>query len=521
MDQFLKEFNESDELSRNFFDNMFTSYAHCSMVYQNGKPVDYIYKAVNTAFYKMTRLEDVVGNPVSEVIPGYPNNNPESLERFDFVVRTGKPVQFEHYLESLDKYYSFYVFKAGPDEFIVLSEDLTDLKRKEAALKESEQKFSTVFRRSPLGITILALDTGMFIDVNDAALDLTGFSREEFLSRSSLEISLIADPDYQTDLVAQLHNTGSYQNIEMRIRRKNGNFGYVLVNGQTVSVSGRDCLMSFMTDITERKKMEEEIRKLNLNLEEKVNHGIKEIRHKDHIIITQSRQAAMGEMLSNIAHQWRQPLNALALVIQNFCNKALGGKLDPEYIWNRQNMMLDMIQHMSQTINDFRDFFKPDKIPEKFRISESVGRIKDIILPTLENSGIGMEVRYSQDATVEGFPNEYGQVVINLINNAREAIMEKKIEKPFIRIFHQIDNDCSILTVRDNAGGIDEDIIDRIFDPYFTTKEMGTGLGLYMSKAIIEKNMGGKLTVRNIAEGAEFRIELQLNIPQDTEIHVS
>jgi Cu+-exporting ATPase len=260
-----------------------------------------------------------------------------------------------------------------------------------------------------------------------------------------------------------------------------------------------------------RKRDELEIQELNRGLEDKVRQAVEEIRMKDHIIITQSRQAAMGEMLSNIAHQWRQPLNVLALVSQNLCDRILEGEISPEYVRQRRETLMMTIQHMSQTINDFRDFFKPDKIRENFRISQSVEKIRDIIVPALEGNGITMEIHFLQDAEIYGFPNEYGQVLINLVTNAREVLLERKIEKPVIRVSHRAEPGRSILTVGDNAGGVDPRIIDKIFEPYFSTKEMGTGLGLYMCKNIIEINMGGKLSVRNSDGGAEFRIELKLD----------
>jgi C4-dicarboxylate-specific signal transduction histidine kinase len=174
-----------------------------------------------------------------------------------------------------------------------------------------------------------------------------------------------------------------------------------------------------------------------------------------------------------------------------------------------QNVM-ENIMHMSQTIEDFRNFFKQDKVKQEFFISEAVNRAMSLVSASLENHNIKVEIKTEDDATVIGYQNEYSQVLLNIISNTCDACFEHKVSNPRIFICIARERERSVLYIRDNCGGIPDDMISRIFDPYFTTRgpDKGTGIGLYMSKMIIEQNMGGHLTASNVGGGAEFRIEV-------------
>lgn len=163
---------------------------------------------------------------------------------------------------------------------------------------------------------------------------------------------------------------------------------------------------------------------------------------------------------------------------------------------------------MSRTIDDFRNFFKPDKEKTVFLVKEAVDKALQLVEAGCKNADIILETRVMADPSVEGFMNEYSQVVLNLVQNAKDAIKERKIPLARIEIEIACESGDSVVRVLDNAGGIAQELHDKIFEPYFTTKETGTGIGLYMSKMIIEKNMLGKLTMISTTDGAVFEIRV-------------
>jgi signal transduction histidine kinase len=219
----------------------------------------------------------------------------------------------------------------------------------------------------------------------------------------------------------------------------------------------------------------------------------------------------MGEMISNIAHQWRQPLNMLGLIVQELRMTYGREEFSKESLEASVKKAMELISHMSQTIDGFSNYFKPDMEKRRFNVNQAVAKTLSLLEPSLKNLNIKIMTLVTGDTDINGYENEYSQVLFNILLNCRDAFEASNIDRQrviTITVFKE--NNKSVVTVADNAGGIPEDIMDKIFDPYFTTKgpDKGTGIGLYMAKTIIEKNMEGRLTVRNIAYGAEFRIEV-------------
>ena len=231
---------------------------------------------------------------------------------------------------------------------------------------------------------------------------------------------------------------------------------------------------------------------------------------KERLLIQQSRQAAMGEMIGNIAHQWRQPLNALGLTIQKLELFYDLGEFSGEFLRQNVSGSMQLIHHMSRTIDDFRNYFRPDKEKHDFKVSEAVENTLSLIKDSFRSDHISIEVIAKADPVINGYQHEFAQVLLNILINARDALTEQGSEHPMVTVTTSSAGGAAIVTVTDNAGGIPEGIIGRIFDPYLTTKgpQNGTGVGLFMSKTIIEKNMGGRLTVSNTGTGAEFRIKV-------------
>jgi signal transduction histidine kinase len=227
-------------------------------------------------------------------------------------------------------------------------------------------------------------------------------------------------------------------------------------------------------------------------------------------MILQDRLSVMGEMLNNIAHQWRQPLNTLGLIIQQALFYYDSAEFSREYLKENTGKAMKLIQHMSQTIDDFRYFFKTDKEKASFSVNQVIKHTISLIGKSFEVENIDVAFDFDGTPMVNGYPNEYSQVLLNILLNARDALVERKACDARISIHAFAEEGASVVTITDNAGGIANEIINRLFDPYFTTKgeTNGTGIGLFMSKTIIEKNMGGSLTVRNTGSGAEFMIKV-------------
>ena len=245
-----------------------------------------------------------------------------------------------------------------------------------------------------------------------------------------------------------------------------------------------------------------ELRELNKNLEKKVEYEVEQSRKKDEIMFRQSRLAAMGEMVGNIAHQWRQPLNAIVLIIQSFQMKKMLGKLDDEFIDSQVDEGIKLATSMSKTIDDFRNFFKPNKIEEYFSVKKTIEESMSLVGHYYEKLDINMNLVCENDFETLGYPNEFSQVMMNLFSNAKDILKDKERNRN-IEIVVNIDEDKKegVISVIDNGGGISEEVQNRMFEPYFTTKHQssGTGIGLYMSKEIIEKQMNGSIWSENIS----------------------
>jgi signal transduction histidine kinase len=257
-------------------------------------------------------------------------------------------------------------------------------------------------------------------------------------------------------------------------------------------------------------KRTSELDELNKNLDQRVKSEIMQRREQEQLLIHQSRLAAIGEMVGAIAHQWRQPLNALGLVIQNMQLNYWQGRLDDAAIKRSMDKSERLINKMSSTIDDFRNFFKPNKQVENFNLFSAIQSVIELIEASLKNSAIVIKLHCDKNLEVLGYSGELSQVILNLISNAKDALLEFRPENPEITIEATKLQGKIIIKITDNGGGIKQQYLHKIFDPYFSTKSEGegTGIGLYMSKMIVEKNMKGKLYARNQKDGVTFIIEL-------------
>jgi PAS domain S-box-containing protein len=248
---------------------------------------------------------------------------------------------------------------------------------------------------------------------------------------------------------------------------------------------------------------------LNQTLEHRVNEEIAKNKEKQKMLFWQSRMASLGQMLANIAHQWRQPLTELSLTMFNI--KRTAKKCDLEKLDLYYKESLGIIENMSQTIDDFSNFFNPNKPKEKFFLTNAINDSLLITKKLVQKENLNIQTDF-EDIEVFGVLNELSQVIINLIQNSSEAFKVNEIKDKKITIVIKREENYAVLQFEDNAGGAIENLLDKIFEPYFTTKHQsnGTGLGLFMSKMIIEKSLDGTIRVENIDNGLKFTIKIPL-----------
>jgi PAS domain S-box-containing protein len=238
-----------------------------------------------------------------------------------------------------------------------------------------------------------------------------------------------------------------------------------------------------------------------------------ELKAQQNLLVEQSKSAAMGEMISMIAHQWRQPLQAVSILIQKLpLIKMIDGNISDEILENVISQVSSQVDYMSKTIDDFRDFFKPNKKKEEVYIKNVVEKSIDFLEYLFKLNSIKVNYQNSSTSSLKIYLNEIVQVFVNLVKNSSDAMLEKNIENRLINIKSYEKNNYLFIEFEDNAGGIKNDVLSKIFDPYFSTKsnKNGTGLGLYMSKTIIEEHSGGNIDVYNTNFGAKFVIKLPL-----------
>ncbi|WP_052502548.1 sensor histidine kinase [Halarcobacter anaerophilus] len=243
------------------------------------------------------------------------------------------------------------------------------------------------------------------------------------------------------------------------------------------------------------------------NLEKKVEEEIKKREEKEKMLIEQSKFAAMGEMIDAIAHQWAQPLGILNLKLSMLDFDFQSSKIDEEYIKEFQEKATDIIEHMNTTLNEFRTFFRPNKEQKYFNVKEMIEKVFLFVKDEFIKFKIHTKLEILDDFELMGIENEFKHIILNIINNSKDAFVEKNLENReiFIKVYEE--NDEKIIEISDNAGGIDKNIINDIFKANFTTKkDKGSGIGLYMSYQIAKKN-NTELTAKNIENGALFTLK--------------
>jgi PAS domain S-box-containing protein len=389
-------------------------------------------------------------------------------------------------------------------------------------LRESEESNRVLVEKyeavvSNIKEVIFQIDhEGKLLYANKSWTELTGFTIDESLGKCILDfIELTEINGLQSNIQSKLF-TG-----ELYLTTKDQKEKIVEISMLPLisTDGGMNGYSGSINDVTERKEQErfiqeskQYVEKLNFDLEKRVQEEVRKNRQKDHMLIQQSRLAAMGEMIASIGHQWRQPLNSLSLLIQDVPEAVEFGEINSEYAnkFTKESMIL--IKHMSQTIQDFRKFYLPNKEKAPFSLSESIEDALSIFSISLKNHNIDVRFEYRGQQKAFGNQNEFSQAVLNILTNARDTFVEKRIENRKLYITIKETPMFYSAEILDNGGGIESLLADKIFDPYFTTRPNGTGLGLYMTKMILE-NMNGSVKVENKGSGACFLLTVPKELP--------
>ncbi len=398
-------------------------------------------------------------------------------------------------------------------ECLVAITDVTELRLE-------EQKFHIVADNT-YGWEYWISPEGEFIYNTPSCRRITGYDPAVFMKDPGWLVRII-HPNDQTIFARHMHefaHAGKTDEVDFRIIRADGEIRWISSacrpvhdrHGKLLGIRGsnRDITKRKQAEVT-LKENEQQLRQLTKSLEERIARTVDDMRKKDQILVLQERRAVMGEMINNIAHQWRQPLNALGLILHELPYAYDTSEFSREYLESSIGNSMQLIDHMSQTIDDFRNFFRSDKKITSFSVNKVIKQTLSLIEKSFQAQQVSIELQTKGNPILNGFSNEYSQALLNILINARDALIVHNPEDARILIRSFAEGDKTVVTVTDNAGGIAEEMIGRLFDPYFTTKgpDKGTGIGLFMSMTIIEKNMGGRLTVSNINGGAEFRIEV-------------
>lgn len=335
---------------------------------------------------------------------------------------------------------------------------------------------------------------GEILNVSQAFCDISGYEKEELIGKSYDSLKHPTFKKEKLDGIWKSINNGKVWHGEIKNQNKNGKAYWVEATITPIfDEDGKIVYFdSIRQDITSKKELEEQ----------------------QSILIEQSKSAAMGEMISMIAHQWRQPLQAVAILIQKLpLTKLKDGEIPDELLDQVVNNVTLQLEYMSKTIDDFRDFFLPDKPKEKITVADLIDKTLDFVSFMLKGDSISINKNIEESVTISVYISELIQVLINIIKNARDILVERKIEEKRISINSYIKDSFVVISIEDNAKGIPVDIIGKIFEPYFSTKKdkNGTGLGLYMSKTIVEKHLLGSLDVKNSEIGAKFTIKLPIS----------
>lgn len=374
-----------------------------------------------------------------------------------------------------------------------------NVKERTKEIEELTKRYKQIFEESKAIKLIVEPISRKIVDVNDAALKFYGYSKKDFLELKITDINNL-DNEMQDKALDKILNT-KQSIFNFKHKLSNGEIKDVKIYASAIQIDNKSYIYSIIRDITDEIKAK------------------KELKEKEQLFYQQAKMASMGEMLENIAHQWRQPLSVISTAATGTKIKKEFGELNDEFLFESIDLIVKSANYLSHTIDDFRDFFKHSKNKEDFKIADTLNNA--IKLANIKNRAIDLDLKF-EDIEINGFKNEFVQVLLNILNNSKHALDENKVENKYIKIELKKQNKDAIISILDNGGGIEEDKIIKVFEPYFTTKHQsqGTGIGLYMCEQIITQHFGGEISIHNVNFnyknrdyfGAKLKIVLPLNL---------
>jgi signal transduction histidine kinase/AmiR/NasT family two-component response regulator len=415
--------------------------------------------------------------------------------------------------------------------------------KNDVSVRESEYKYKELFNNMTSGVVVYELqDFGsryVIVDVNTSAAHMLHRKREDTINKPLLNVFKNAMQYGLLDTIKGVQETGEPASLKAHYYEDEVFKGWY--NSYLYNLPTGECVHIFH-DISEQiaaekelKNKQKELEMLNVELAKAVVEETDKRKKNEQVLFEQSRFLAMGQMISAIEHQWRQPLSALGINIEDLEDAYASNELDSEYIHDLTIDSMDLIKTISKTMEDLKTFFKTSQATEPFYVMKLLGEVMGLVYARLMNSDISFQISYTKDDStleahdmdvlgftskitdfqLQGIPAEFKQVIINILNNAVDAILEKKsasldyfqgvisldIEKQAGRVK---------IFIRDNGVGITHDAVTKIFEPYYSTKQEGSGIGLYMSKIIIEDHMAGTISASPLPNGAIFTINLPI-----------
>ncbi|MDN5104214.1 PAS domain-containing sensor histidine kinase [Aliarcobacter butzleri] len=386
-------------------------------------------------------------------------------------------------------------------------------------LKESEAKFRTLFDIAPVFLNSFDKN-GKIILWNKECEKAFGWTFDEIKNKKDSLSLFYDDPKVCEDVMKSFENiSDSFE--EWHPKTKNGETLIVkwanikLPNGEIINIGlditqQRNYEISIREKALELKVAKSQLENLNSSLEKRIEDEIKKNTKQQHMIMQQNKLAQMGEMIENIAHQWRQPLaqiNSSIILIDAILEKH---NFKDTLVENKLTEIESLTSYMSKTISDFKNFFNPNKKKTIFNVEEAIQKANDILKGLINSHHIQIETNIEKDLRINSYLGELQQVILIIINNSIDAFIHMNIHFPKILINAYTDNESLVIHIEDNALGINPDLLDKIFEPYFTTKHkaQGTGLGLYIAKMIVENSLLGFLSIENKQNGACFTIKI-------------
>lgn len=374
--------------------------------------------------------------------------------------------------------------------------DVTRIKNAEIAKNTNSQAFQTIFSNAKIAILVLNLK-GYITDFNDSALALFGYDKAEMEKMHSVNLLFEDDVIEASKMFARFINSaGKLNTLDYRVKGKDGKAIDVLLNFEMVIGHEGEKIFVFLNDLR----------------------GIREMERKhidqERMLIQQSKMATLGEMVALIAHQWQQPLNSIAMIVQMLDELIEVDDDNHKMLMKSIESVLSQVNFMSTTMDDFRNFLKPSNLKCDFNLDAVLRDVVKLYRPQLRHYGMNCEIFYEdeniKDAMVHGYENELKNVVLNFLTNSRDAIEANEIKKGIVHIVLSEKDGNIRICIEDNGGGMPEKVMKRIFEPYVSTKgDKGTGLGLYMAKLIIKDRMNGDISVKNTDLGACICITLK------------